>query len=230
MPASEAGIPKTSTATSTAVAAPAMAHQCGFTRNPASRPNSTRIGSAATRVEKTQLCSGSYTWVHVMAQSPGSLERVKRSAFCLAVKPGRISPVAPPTTRLAPGRRHRGCAQRSTVGAPHAPPPPPRRREPGPARVECECRAGGKQVGVKVAEPGVAPARDLAVVVDVVGRGIHAGERLQVDDPQRLLPQERAGAAQGVAARADDLTAAVHRFPLAHGTAQGAEILNGDGD
>jgi len=25
-------------------------------------------------VEKTQLCSGSYTWVHVMAQSPGSLE------------------------------------------------------------------------------------------------------------------------------------------------------------
>src|SRR6266487_2227348 len=59
MPASDAGIPKTSTATSTAVAAPAMAHQWGFTRNPASRPNSTRIGSAATRVEKTQLCSGS---------------------------------------------------------------------------------------------------------------------------------------------------------------------------
>src|SRR5437867_817545 len=70
MPASDAGIPKTSTATSTAVAAPAMAHQWGFTRSPASRPNNTRIGSAATRVEKTQLCSGSYTWVHVMAQSP----------------------------------------------------------------------------------------------------------------------------------------------------------------
>src|SRR6266699_2211035 len=59
MPASEAGIPKTSTATSTAVAAPAMAHQWGFTRSPASRPNNTRIGSAATRGEKTQLCSGS---------------------------------------------------------------------------------------------------------------------------------------------------------------------------
>src|SRR6266568_1779405 len=71
MPASDAGIPKTRTATSTAVPAPAMAHQWGFTRSPASRPNSTRIGSAATRVEKTQLCSGSYTWVHVMAQSPG---------------------------------------------------------------------------------------------------------------------------------------------------------------
>src|SRR6266568_2042091 len=99
-----------------------------------------------------------------------------------------------------------------------------------PERAEIEARAGGQQVGVKVAEPGVASAGDFAAVVDVVGRGIHAGERLQVDDPQRLLPQERPGAAQGVAARADDLTSAVHRFPLAHGTAQGAEVLNGDRD
>src|ERR1041385_6013048 len=81
MPASEAGIPKTSTATSTSVAAPAMAHQCGFTRNPASRPNSTRIGRAATRVEKTQLCSGSYTWVHFMAQSPGFTRSFDLSEF-----------------------------------------------------------------------------------------------------------------------------------------------------
>src|SRR5205807_5643440 len=69
MPASETGIPKTETATSTAVPAPAIAHQWGFTRSPASRPNSTRIGNAATSVDRAQLCSGSYTWVHVMAQS-----------------------------------------------------------------------------------------------------------------------------------------------------------------
>src|SRR6266576_664180 len=59
MPASETGNPKTETATSTAVPAAAIAHQWGFSRSPASRPNNTRIGSAATRVEKTQLCSGS---------------------------------------------------------------------------------------------------------------------------------------------------------------------------
>src|SRR6266566_3559316 len=69
MLASETGIPKTETATSTAVPAPAIAHQWGFTRSPASRPNSTRIGNAATSVDRIQLCSGSYTWVHAMAQS-----------------------------------------------------------------------------------------------------------------------------------------------------------------
>src|SRR3989442_316748 len=70
MPASETGIPKTETATSTAVPAPAIAHQSGFNRSSASRPNRTRIGNAATSVDRIQLCSGSYTWVHVMAQSP----------------------------------------------------------------------------------------------------------------------------------------------------------------
>src|SRR5213083_2732665 len=69
MPASETGIPKTTTATSTAVPAPAIAHQWGFSRSPASRPKSTRIGRAATRVDRIQLCSGSYTWVHAMARS-----------------------------------------------------------------------------------------------------------------------------------------------------------------
>src|SRR5207249_5373221 len=69
MPASRKGIPKTATATRTAVPAPAIAHQCGFTLSPASNPNSTRIGSAATRVERIQLCSGSYTWVHAMVAS-----------------------------------------------------------------------------------------------------------------------------------------------------------------
>src|SRR5712691_5623165 len=69
MPASETGIPKTETARSSAVPAPAIAHQWGFSRSPASRPNSTRIGNAATSVDRIQLCSGSYTWVHVMSQS-----------------------------------------------------------------------------------------------------------------------------------------------------------------
>src|SRR5713101_8684594 len=67
MPASANGIPNTVTATTTAVTAPAIAHQCGLTRNPARRPNSTRMGRAATRVDRIQLFSGSYTWVHAMA-------------------------------------------------------------------------------------------------------------------------------------------------------------------
>src|SRR5207244_186795 len=69
IPASRNGIPKIVTATTTAVAAPAIAHQCGFTLSPASNPNSTRIGRAATTVERIQLCSGSYTWVHAMGHS-----------------------------------------------------------------------------------------------------------------------------------------------------------------
>src|SRR5213080_2662913 len=59
------------TATTTAVPAPAMAHQCGLTLSPASRPNSTRIGKAATRVERIQLCNGSYVWVQAMGHPWG---------------------------------------------------------------------------------------------------------------------------------------------------------------
>src|SRR2546426_10606109 len=69
MPARGKGMPKTVTATTTAVAPAAMAHQCGRTRRPASRPNSTRIGRAATSVERSQLCNGSYTWVQAIAYS-----------------------------------------------------------------------------------------------------------------------------------------------------------------
>src|SRR5438445_13404136 len=69
MPASGNGMPKTVVATMTAVTPPAMAHQWGRTRRPASRPNSTRIGRAATSVERSQLCNGSYTWVQAIAYS-----------------------------------------------------------------------------------------------------------------------------------------------------------------
>src|ERR1700684_2155703 len=55
--------------TRTAVAAAAMAHQWGFTRRPASRVNSTMIGSAATRVESHQWPSGSYTCVQFIRGS-----------------------------------------------------------------------------------------------------------------------------------------------------------------
>src|SRR3989454_7219618 len=76
MPASGNGMPNTVTATTTAVPAPAMAHQCGFTLSPASRPNSTRIGKAATRVERIQLCNGSYVWVQAMGHPRGVLRRL----------------------------------------------------------------------------------------------------------------------------------------------------------
>src|SRR5437667_10109219 len=76
MPASDNGIPNTVTATTTAVPAPAMAHQCGFTLSPASKPNSTRIGKAATRVERIQLCNGSYAWVDAMGHLWGVVRRV----------------------------------------------------------------------------------------------------------------------------------------------------------
>ena len=49
-----AGMPKTKIAHKTAVAAPAMAHKCAFTLNPASSPNSTITGSAATSVDNHQ--------------------------------------------------------------------------------------------------------------------------------------------------------------------------------
>ena len=69
MPASAGGMWKAVIATSAAVAAAAIAHQCGRSRRPASSPNSTRIGSAATRVESIQLWNGSYTWVQAMTDS-----------------------------------------------------------------------------------------------------------------------------------------------------------------
>src|SRR2546426_7244090 len=75
MPASGNGIPNTVTATRTAVPAPAMAHQCGFTLSPANRPNSTRIGNAATKVERIQLCNGSYVWVQAMGHPWGVVRR-----------------------------------------------------------------------------------------------------------------------------------------------------------
>src|SRR2546422_6217364 len=53
-----------------------MAHQCGFTLSPASRKNSTRIGRAATRVERIQLCNGSYAWVHAMSHLGGVVRRL----------------------------------------------------------------------------------------------------------------------------------------------------------
>src|SRR2546426_3223045 len=76
MPASGNGIPNTVTATTTAVPAPAMAHQCGLTLSPANRPNSTRIGNAATKVERIQLCNGSYVWVQAMGHPWGVVRRL----------------------------------------------------------------------------------------------------------------------------------------------------------
>src|SRR5207245_10812262 len=76
MPASGHGIPNTVTPTRTAAPAPAMAHQCGFTLSPANRPNSTRIGNAATKVERIQLCNGSYVWVQAMGHPWGVVRRL----------------------------------------------------------------------------------------------------------------------------------------------------------
>ena len=46
-------------ATAAAVIAPATAHQCGLTFRPTSRPNRTRMGRVATRVESHQRPKGS---------------------------------------------------------------------------------------------------------------------------------------------------------------------------
>src|ERR1700676_3716848 len=59
-------------ATSTAVAAPATAQRWAFTLKPASNPNSTIIGSAATSVESHQCPNGSYTCVQVTTHPPGN--------------------------------------------------------------------------------------------------------------------------------------------------------------
>src|SRR6266513_4779827 len=93
-------------------------------------------------------------------------------------------------------------------------------------RAEIEARARRQEVGVEVAEASVSTAHDFAVVVDVVGRGVHAGERLQIDDPQILLPQERPRPAEAVAARAHDLTAPIHGLRLAHRATQRAKLAN----
>src|SRR5215470_14484609 len=69
-PANEAGIPNANMATRTAVAAPARADQCGFTRSPAIRVNRTMIGRAATSAESHQCPKGSYTCVQIGIVSP----------------------------------------------------------------------------------------------------------------------------------------------------------------
>src|SRR2546430_12980838 len=81
---------------------------------------------------------------------------------------------------------------------------------------------------MKVPDPGVASAGDFAVLVDVVGRRVHAGELLQVDDPQVLLPEKRPDPTQAVAARAHDLARAVHGLRLAHGATERAELADRD--
>src|SRR5690348_890736 len=95
-------------------------------------------------------------------------------------------------------------------------------------RAEIEARPLRQEVGVKNAEPGVAAAHDLAGVVDVVGRCVYARERLQVDDPQLRLPEERPRPPQTILARAHDLARPVHGLRLAHDAAQGAELVDRD--
>src|SRR2546430_4953425 len=79
---------------------------------------------------------------------------------------------------------------------------------------------------MKVPEPGVPSTGDFAVLVDVVGRRVHAGERFQVDDPQVLLPEKRPGPTQAVAARAHDLARADHGPRLAHGATEPPELVD----
>src|SRR2546430_15755471 len=71
-----------------------------------------------------------------------------------------------------------------------------------PERAEIETRAPGQEAGMKVPEPGVASDGDFAALVDVVGRRVHAGARIQVYEPHALLPQERPGSNKAVAAPA----------------------------
>ena len=65
-----AGILNTNIAHSTAVAAPAIAHKCACTLNPASSPSSTITGSAAISVDNHQWPSGSYACVQVTGSPP----------------------------------------------------------------------------------------------------------------------------------------------------------------
>ena len=95
-------------------------------------------------------------------------------------------------------------------------------------RAEIEARAFGQEVRVEVAEAGVPAAHDVAHRVDIVGRGVHAGERVQIGDTDRLLPKEGPAPPGAVATRAGDVTQVVHRLGLAHGAAQGAKLLNRD--
>src|SRR2546422_11536392 len=89
-------------------------------------------------------------------------------------------------------------------------------------RAQIETRVLGQQVGVNLTKPCVPATHDFTCRVDVVGRGVYAGERVQVDDPDLLLPEERPAAAQAVATRAHDLAQRVHRLRLAHRTTQRA--------
>src|SRR5256712_12963230 len=104
MPASGNGIPNTVTATTTAVPAPAMAHQCGLTLSPANRPNSTRIGNAATKVERIQLCNGSYVWVQAMGHPWGVVRRLLHPEYGPGGDEGVQGSVVPiPADRDHPG-------------------------------------------------------------------------------------------------------------------------------
>src|SRR2546430_15072161 len=144
------------------------------------------------------------------------------------LRPPRISPLFP-----YPPLFHSAFLHAAPTDPPAPPPlPPPIHGERlalvPPERAEIETRALGQEVGMKVPDPGVASAGDFAVLVDVVGRRVHAGERFQVDDPHVLLPQERPGATQAVAARAHDLARAGHGLRLAHRATQRAELLDRD--
>src|SRR3989442_9637808 len=121
MPASGNGIPNTVTATTTAVPAPAMAHQCGLTLSPASRPNSTRIGKAATRVERIQLCNGSYVWVQAMGHPWGVVRRLLSPGSDRVDDQGRQRKGLP--IRDAPGPPAGARAQRGQHAIGLAPPP-----------------------------------------------------------------------------------------------------------
>src|SRR5436309_5336941 len=95
-------------------------------------------------------------------------------------------------------------------------------------RTEVEARALGKEVGMVLAERGVAATDDIAPVANVVRRRVHAGERFQVYDSQILLPEERPGATQAVATRAHHLASPVHRLGLAHRAPQRAKLAHRD--
>src|SRR2546426_823691 len=82
------------------------------------------------------------------------------------------------------------------------------------------------RVSVKPTAACAPPAVAVAVLVNVLGRGVHAGERLQAYDPQTPLPEDRPGPPQAVAARAPPLAPPVHGLRLAHRATQRAKLAN----
>src|SRR6266566_2316404 len=76
-----------------AVRAPAIAHQCGLTFSPASKPNSTMMGNAATSVDSHQCPSGSYTWVQVIALSFIASRAAKSGGALFFLQAGLNSPL-----------------------------------------------------------------------------------------------------------------------------------------